>query len=58
MRRLEENCNICGKAVARFHAFKLLCHHCGEVVCRHCLAHVPGVKPRWNICRKCEGAYS
>ena len=58
MRRLEENCNICGKSVARFHAFKMICHHCNEVICRQCLVSFPNPKNHWNICRKCEGAIS
>jgi hypothetical protein len=56
MRRLEENCNICGKAVSRFQAYKMICSHCKEVVCRQCLVDVPNPKPHRKICRKCEGA--
>ena len=58
MRRLEENCYICGKAVSRFHAYKMICHHCNEVVCRQCVVSMPNAKNHWKICRKCEGAFS
>ena len=56
MRRLEENCNICGKAVSRFQAHKMICKNCKEVVCRQCQVEVPNAKAHWKICRKCEGA--
>ncbi|SUZ73987.1 uncharacterized protein METZ01_LOCUS26841, partial [marine metagenome] len=53
---VEENCNICGKAVSRFQAYKMVCVHCKEVVCRQCQVDVSNAKPHWKICRKCEGA--
>ena len=56
MRRLEENCKICGKVVSRFQAYKMVCTHCKEVVCRNCQVDPPYAKPHWKICRKCEGA--
>jgi len=58
VRKLAENCNICGKGISRFQAHKMICHRCKEVVCRQCLVDVSHIKTNWNICRKCEGAYN
>ena len=56
MRRLDENCNICGKALPRLQAYKMVCTHCKEVTCRQCQVSTPKAKPHWKICRKCVGA--
>ncbi|MBC8257574.1 MAG: hypothetical protein H8E38_01015 [SAR324 cluster bacterium] len=58
MRRLAENCNICGKSVSRFQAHNMICHRCKEVICRQCTVDPAKLKTLKKTCRKCEGAYN
>ncbi|GIT03283.1 MAG: hypothetical protein CM1200mP28_05420 [Deltaproteobacteria bacterium] len=37
MKRLAEICSVCSKSMSRFQASKMICHRCGEVVCRQCI---------------------